>query len=254
MTKIIKNKLFTFLYLLCLYLACQFIPYSKMTSSYPFQVLIKSIFLGVVLFLAIYEMIKDKSFIKKKNKWQYYLLSFPLLFACFSNFFYALIFHVEKNQVQNWMNFTLSTILLILSVAIEEILFRMLLIDLFDQVFQKKKQGWIITILLSSLSFSLMHIINFTSGNYFGTLLQIGYTFVLGFILGYLAERVDNILLPLLGHFTFNFFNMNLYTTIYNQFDYPFSYTLFSLGFVFYSLLYLVLMYFIMKRSEQHAS
>lgn len=254
MTKTNKNNLLTSLYLLCLYLACQFVPYHKMSDNPIFQSLIKTMFLLVVLTFAVLEIFKNKDCYYRKGKTKSYLLVLPLLLLCFSNIIYGEIFTLSKNETMNVGLFFMNVFLLLISVIIEEIIFRYFLLFFFSSLFEKNNLKSFLSVLCSSLCFSLMHVINFTSGNYSGTALQIVYTFFLGLILGYLAISIDNIVLPIIGHACFNLFNMLLFENLYILSEFSISYITVSAAFAIVAIAYLVFIIYMNNRSETHAS
>lgn len=254
MTKMNKNSLFTALYLLCLYLACQFVPYYKMSDNYVFQTLIKTMFVLVVMTLAILEIFKNKECYYRKGKMKYYLLVLPFLLSCFSNIIYGTLFSLPRHAILDVGLFFMNVVLLIVSVIVEEIIFRYFLLFFFSFLFEKNNLKTFLSVLCSSLCFSLMHVINFTSGNYSGTAMQIVYTFFLGMILGYIAISTDNIILPIVGHTCFNLFNMLLFENLYTLSDFSISYISVSAAFVVFSVAYLVFFIYMNKRRETHAS
>lgn len=254
MTKTNKNNLLTALYLLCLYLACQFVPYHKMINNYIFQSLIKTMFLFVVMTFAVLEVFRNKDCHYRKGKPKNYLLVLPLLLSCFSNIIYGAIFSLPKNEMLNAGLFFMNMFLLLVSVVVEEIIFRYFLLFFFSFLFEKSNLRSLLSVLCSALSFSLMHVINFTSGNFSGTALQIVYTFFLGLILGYLAISIDNIVLPIVGHACFNFFNMLLFENLYILSEFSISYIAVSAAFTILSIAYLVFVIYMNKGRETHAS
>lgn len=254
MTKTNKNNLLTALYLLCLYLACQFVPYYKMSDNSIFQSLIKTMFLLVVMTFAVLEIFKNKDCYYRKGKPKSYLLVLPLLLPCFSNIIYGAIFSLPKNEMLNAGLLFMNLFLLIVSVVVEEIIFRYFLLFFFSSLFEKSNLRSLLSVLCSSLCFSLMHVINFTSGNFSGTALQIVYTFFLGFILGYLSILIDNIVLPIIGHACFNLFNMLLFENIYILSEFSISYIVVSAAFTIIAIAYLVFVIYMNKERETHAS
>lgn len=254
MTKTNKNNLLTVLYLLCLYLACQFVPYHKMSDNLTFQALIKTMFLLVVMTFAVLEIFRNKDCYYRKGKMKSYLLVLPLLLPCFSNIIYGEIFSLHKLQMLDFGLFFMDLILLIVSVVVEEIIFRYFLLFFFSSLFEKHNLKSLLAVLCSASCFSLMHVINFTSGNYSGTALQIVYTFFLGLILGYLAISIDNIVLPIIGHSCFNLFNMLLFDNLYELSEYTISYITVSVAFGIVSIAYLVFVIYMNDRRKQHAS
>lgn len=86
-----------------------------------------------------------------------------------------------------WLNLFF---ILILSPVFEEFLFRGILAYEFKQSFSSNT-----FLIVQAILFSVMH----------DQVLQIGYTFLLGLILGYIYIKFKNLMIPLLVHFGFNF-------------------------------------------------
>lgn len=75
----------------------------------------------------------------------------------------------------------------------EEIFFRGLIFDKLKLIYSVKN-----TIIISSILFYLMHLI-------YGTFISILYVLPLGFFLGYLRNRYNNLIYPIASHFFYNF-------------------------------------------------
>lgn len=252
MEKTTKNILITFLYLFCLYLAFQLIPYEKMSESSAFQQLIKAFFLFSLLCLCFFEWKKAEFFRRKPTCRRDALITLPLLVACFSNLFVAGIENTQVEQVSLPLFFA-NTLTLILSCAIEEFLFRKFFLTYLLRVLDGRRAYEMQSILYSSLAFSLMHVINFTSGAYLSVLLQLGYTFALGLVLGILATKLNDDILVILGHIAFNFFNMLLVDTFFVTLAYGFIYYLINSILLVASFLYALFLYFVLERREDNA-
>ena len=241
-----NNKLLNFLYLLCLYLACQLLPYEKMVTASYQQMLIKSLFLCVCLGFCIYEYIKDKNKVIKHSNIKNLLISLPLLIGGLSNILYGLFF--KENIVINFQISTFITelLVLIISVIIEEFLFRIILIDYLQNIIKAKYKN-ILVILISSFAFSLMHAINFFGNSPINVLIQMGYTFILGIVLSILTISIDGLILPIIGHFIFNFFNTALFNILFD-FEINWKYILFSCGIGVFCLAYSLVIYYLKTR------
>lgn len=219
-----------------------------------YQLLIRTGLTSVVLFLCLIETKKNQTSHLKNIKAIDIVLLVPLLLPCFSNLIYAVAYQVPKATNFD-VGYLFSAIFLsLVSVIVEEMIFRYFLIFFFSSLFEKKKYRSYLVIFFSALSFSLMHVINFTSGNYLGTGLQIVYTFFLGIILGYFAYKLENIYLPIVGHFLFNLFNLILFTNIYNMEEYSLTYICLSIAFGVFSIAYFALYVYLKLRREKHAS
>lgn len=225
-----------------------------MTTEVLYQILIKTSLLCVVLVFCLIETKKNNTCHLKKMKKIDYLLLIPFLVPCFSNLIYAAGYQIPRTSDFDVGIFFANTFLNLVSVIIEEMIFRYYLIFLFCSVCERKKYRTGLTILFSSLCFSLFHVINFTSGNYLGTIFQIVYTFFLGIILGYFAVEIENIYLPIIGHFSFNFLDMILFDSLYSMTDYSSMYVWLSIAFGAFAIIYFVLFVYLRKRRNKHAS
>ncbi|MCR3905555.1 MAG: CPBP family intramembrane metalloprotease [Tenericutes bacterium] len=94
----------------------------------------------------------------------------------------------------------------------EEIIFRgMILVFLLDK-FKEEKNGVMISIILSSLIFGFIHVLNiFNGASVNSTMLQIGYSFLVGMMWAVLFLKTGNLWLTMLLHATFNFFGQVMF-------------------------------------------
>lgn len=122
----------------------------------------------------------------------------------------------------------------------EEIIFRGVLLVFLLKALSHLKNGVLLSIILSSLIFGFIHIFNLFSGASFGdTILQIGYSFLVGMMWAVMFLKTKNLWLTMLLHATFNFFGQVMFYL--GNVDYRYDvYTvlitiLFALGAAFYS-------------------
>jgi len=128
------------------------------------------------------------------------LLYIPCILVCINNF--PIVALITKNASLNIkpIEFCLY-ILICLSIAIfEEVIFRGLIFPIFLEKFSSFK-----AIMLSSLVFSLCHLINAFSINIGYVVLQVGYSFLIGAMCAVNFEKSNSIYLPIILHFIFNF-------------------------------------------------
>jgi uncharacterized protein len=94
----------------------------------------------------------------------------------------------------------------------EEIIFRgMILVFLLDKL-KEEKNGVMISIILSSLIFGFIHVLNiFNGASVNSTMLQIGYSFLVGMMWAVLFLKTGNLWLTMLLHATFNFFGQVMF-------------------------------------------
>lgn len=133
------------------------------------------------------------------------LLCIPLFFVCFGNaaslLFSGSSLWMEEGSV-------LRNIAAVLATAIsEELIYRFALIDSFEKNPKSKK----VAILLSSVLFGISHLLPILGGGaVIPCLIQAGYTFLLGLLLG-VSYKVGGLVISILVHFVFNFLQNELY-------------------------------------------
>ena len=91
-----------------------------------------------------------------------------------------------------------------LAIAVtEEVLFRGLLQRYIQDFFGHKKYGAIITVAVTSLIFGLFHLVNIKAG-IGSTLLQVGYSFLIGAMLSAVILKTENLYICIALHFIFD--------------------------------------------------
>lgn len=237
-----KNKtlLLTFLYLLSSYLGVKLIPYEWMGPYESVHVWIENICLLFVMAFCIYEIRRQHLNLQKQISSLWFL---PLLIGCFSNYIYLLIRPFQLVDSIETTFFIADTMETIISVVIEEIIFRGILLNLFYQLVERPKYKNLIVIILSAASFSLMHVINFYGNAPVTVLEQLAYTFLLGIVLSTIALISSHpLLVVILGHIAFNFFNNDLFSA-YFDISFTWAYILTSLCIGIVCLVYLFIVY-----------
>ena len=94
----------------------------------------------------------------------------------------------------------------------EEVVFRGIILIFLLQRFSSTKKGTYQAIVISSALFGLIHLINIFSGADVGnTILQIGYSFLMGMMWAVVYLKTRNIWYSILLHTTYNFFGLVLF-------------------------------------------
>jgi len=104
----------------------------------------------------------------------------------------------------------------------EELIFRGLLLMILLQRLMKYRQGLLWSILISSLAFSLAHLLNvFLGVPIHQVLLQTGYTFLMGFMWAIVYLRTRNLWIVMVLHALYNFFGQVLFEfgSVHQRFD-----------------------------------
>lgn len=251
-TKENKSLLITFSYLLLFYLALNLIPYEKFSSYEWVTILIKVMFFAALVILCIYEILHIKYQLGKKEKYISTFYYFPLFIGCCSNWIYALICSKQPNISIDVTMFSLTAIQSAFSVAIEEMIFRGIFLVFWSQSLKETKYKNVLAILFTSIAFSLMHVINFYGNNPIAVLGQIGYTFVLGMILGVIGFTCKyQIIIPFIAHFLFNFFNQIVYSSFYKT-EYSMNYWIVSASVAAFCIVYTLFVYYMFYRKKEN--
>ncbi len=101
---------------------------------------------------------------------------------------------------------TLSFAVYCIGVAcIEEFFFRGLVFPLSVLICKNKKRPLVLGILVSSLIFGLVHLVNLFGGNIGGTFLQVGYSFLIGCASAIILVKTKNIIFSTIFHAVYNF-------------------------------------------------
>lgn len=90
----------------------------------------------------------------------------------------------------------------------EEVSFRGVILPLTLIFLKDKKRPVFFTVAVSSAIFSLSHLINLFSGNIGGTIMQVGYTFLIGAMCGIVTVKTGNVFISAIVHITYNFCGM----------------------------------------------
>ena len=132
------------------------------------------------------------------------LWSVPVILVALVNYPYSSLIlgtsHIIKGE------FAWVLVLYCLSVSIlEELFFRILLFSFILEKLQNKKHYYFITIILTSVIFGLWHLVNLITGApIIATLMQVGYTFLIGCMLSVTFTVSKNIWFCILVHSIFD--------------------------------------------------
>lgn len=181
------------------------------------------------------------------------LLFAPFILICFSNLFAALIAGMKLNASVDGVYLFLITVYYLLSVVIEELLFRLFIQG--SLVFASS----IKRIFVSAAIFALFHLINMVDISSVdalaNVLVQVVYAFGLGLLLAIVYEYTYSIPLCVCLHFLFNFFNKILIEDVFHisfaGFELTFYLTAVISGIVVGVYAFLIY-WFILRRNERY--
>lgn len=219
--------LLSFISSLFLYLGFSFLPIQNWVSSLWKSNLIESSFYFILLALISFDC--RKYLRKEKKDHPSFFYSVPFLLVCSSNLLYVLCFRQKVTDSFNPSVFFTSLLVRIIKVRIEELLFRVLLLQFLDSFRKDTKQKRILLIFIISLCFGLRHLVNLYGKSPLPVLEQVGYTFFLSLFLTSYTLFYSSILISILYHFLFNFLNQLIITTFFTL-NTDTYYLLFSIG------------------------
>lgn len=196
------------LFVICVGIALAFgipnlIPYTDLTLGKLVEDTVPR--LAVSIFLIVFMLMKGyaETF---KPKWRgtYILWSVPCFLVAIVNFPFSAVIRgvavIERVDLL-WL-FLLKCVAIAL---LEEIFFRALLLPLFMERFAPNRYRVLISVLCSSILFALIHLLNLFFGAGVGaTLLQVGYTFLIGCMLAVMMLKTKNIWLCIIVHAVFD--------------------------------------------------
>ena len=244
-----------FLYFLCLYLAVNAIPFSRFIPSehlcLGLSLLAKTLLLGY----AVWECFRPRnralfSFDRLGRK---DFLWLPLIVPCLSNILYAACFSGSFFPALDAGKAALAFADDLVVAILEEILFRGILFIFFLALFQNKKNGVVYSILLSSIAFGAIHLVNIFSNPPLAVLAQVGYSFLLGIVLSLAYRGSENFVLPVLGHFLFNALNDTI-PSMFSSYSIDVTYYVWSVILGAFGLLYAIGIAIVMERRKTHVS
>ena len=240
-----KKRCYTIAYLICIVLLINSLPFSMFIKN-EIALFVINLIIKVISIFYILRYIKkeDLNKLKLDNKTSSTLKLIPLLLLCCSNFIVVLFQNSTSNDI-NYFNIFTGLVTSIGVAIVEELLFRSQLLEEFLRYKNKFK-----SILYSSLIFGLVHLLNISSlGSIPTVLVQAGYTFFLGFIVGFIYLKSRNIIFPIIFHLLFNFLNDILVIELFNlKWDVTFFIVSIVVGII--SVLYMFLVLFIERRNE----
>lgn len=126
---------------------------------------------------------------------------FPFFLVCFNNIPFVSVFTKNSEFVID-KNFVLYVFLCLSIAVFEELVFRGLVIKNLE--YTKIKNNDFLKIIVSSLIFSLCHLVNAFSLNLGVMLMQIGYTFLIGAMCCFAYFFSKSLLFPVILHFIFD--------------------------------------------------
>lgn len=220
--KSVKSRFYTALMYLCVYLIIVSLPYHYfLNENYQYLLItIGKIVLSVVILI----LFKKDGFTFEKFDLKRVVFFIPLLLLCCSNFGILLFDKSILIEDPNYLTLVNSACFCLVTALAEELIFRGMAVDIIKSKFNKP-----LTLLISAAVFGAVHLIAGIFSNPLGALIQAGYTFFLGLIVGFAYLYGGSIYLAVFIHFMFNFLNDSLFEVMCNA-DYNATYFLVNIG------------------------
>ncbi|GEM_PF-6165298 len=208
--------------LLFLFMVLSYIPFDfgldSLSSSLLQSTLIR-VFAGAAFCVLLYAM-DWKAFQKINRKDLIFIL--PALLVALNNFPLSAWMKSQAYITES----KLSTVFFFLDALstgfLEELIFRYIILNAILLRLQNTKRNVILSLVLSSVIFSLMHALNiFTGMGVLDVLLQMGYAFLIGMMFGAVYLLTGNIIYSMALHAIYNMTGLFFVTlgVMYNRYD-----------------------------------
>jgi len=168
------------------------------------EIVMRGILLSAILVL-YFGYGYHKRFPLTKDSWVKIYWLIPCFISVFANFPFSAL--IQGSAVIDYPNYIWIFAFYSLSIGIlEELLFRVVLLDFLLVSFQKKQHGLFLAVLLDSVIFGAYHLLNLASGaGVFATLLQVAYSFLVGGMFAISFLKTKNIVYSIILHTIFDF-------------------------------------------------
>ena len=206
-----KNNV-VILSLLLLIVVIQLLKVSAFTDDLSIEIIrdttIRLIF-SVALIILMYYL--GHSFFMKSSKPFTYIafIVFPALLIAINNFPISAYFFNRVTITEPAHTLYLFAIECLSVGIFEEIIFRGIIFAVLVQQLPQTRAGGFIAILISSILFGFMHLLNlFNGANIASVLIQVGYSILVGAMLAVVYVATQNLIYPILIHGIYNYFGL----------------------------------------------
>ena len=180
-------------------------------------------FLGGIIFILILISIGYKhAFTFKKPVTKSLLIIIPSMIIAINNFPFSAFLNGRTELVEPGYAIYVFLLECISIGFFEEVIFRGVIMIVILQRVASSRKGLLVAVILSSAVFGIMHLFNLFAGASLGaTMLQIGYSFLMGMMWAVIYLKTRNIWLSVLLHTIYNFFGLVLFAlgTVTNRYD-----------------------------------
>ena len=179
--------------------------------------------LGGIIFMIVLLSFGYKSLFKFKYPfWVAFLIIIPSLVISINNFPIIAYFDGRTELVEPAYTIYIFIIECLSVGFFEEIIFRGLILIVLLQKLPETRKGIVLAVISSSVLFGMIHLLNIFGGSSVNdTLLQVGYSFLMGMMWAIIFLKTKNIWLSMFLHATYNFFGQIMFTlgTVNGRYD-----------------------------------
>lgn len=185
---------------------------AMMTSS------ISRISAGLIFMILLYAL-QYKEIFQFKNTLKSLIIMIPALIIAINNFPIIAFFDGRATLTDPMYRIFLFLIECLSVGFFEEILFRGIILLVLIQKLEHRKNGTMYAILISSIFFGMLHLLNlFQGASISDVMLQVGYSFLVGVMWAVMYLRTHHLWLTMLMHALYNFFGQVMfYLGVVNQ-------------------------------------
>lgn len=226
MMKILKNNIQIVLFILLIGILVFFeqanIVWSKnaLSSSMIENSIIRII--GGIIFIILLCSYGYKWMFKFNEPYKSFLIIIPGIIVAINNFPISAYMNGRTTVIEPVYNIYLFLLESFSVGFFEEIIFRGLILVLLLEKLSEKSFGLLKAIVISSLIFGFVHLINLFDGASIGnTVLQVGYSFLIGLLFAVFYLKTKNIWLIMILHALYNFFGQVMFQIgdVTNRYD-----------------------------------
>jgi membrane protease YdiL (CAAX protease family) len=179
--------------------------------------------LGSLVFVLLMALMGYSLLVYRKVSWRLFgFVVVPGILIAINNLPIVAALNGRAVITQDW-NVILVFIVFCFAIGLfEEVVFRGLILTVLLQRLPQTKTGILQAIVLSSLVFGVLHFVNFVAGaNPFDTLLQIGYSFLMGMLWAVVYLKTKNLWMAIVLHALYNISGLLYVTTgsVYGRYD-----------------------------------
>lgn len=192
----------------------QFVDFSSLGYIKDIDMITNSItrFTAGILLMLLLMGFGRRDLFTFKNVKKSLLIIIPALLISINNFPIIAYLDGRANLTEPFYRVILFLIECLSVGFFEEILFRGILLIILIEKLNHLKNGMFVSVLISSLIFGFLHLVNlFEGASISSTMLQVGYSFLMGMLWAVIYLKTGNLWLVMILHATYNFFGQVMF-------------------------------------------